>query len=125
MKQSQTHLFAITKNALNEQKLFAIHLKEFKSIVEVLYEEAKNQTKHIDLENLSVGANVAYYIKDFQVYLLDVESTKEPKLMKSLKDKQLEVSKIINGAKHFFAVSKGRKLTSEWDTKDLIEWANK
>lgn len=30
--------------------------------------------------------------------------------MKNLKDKQ--ISRIINGAKHFFAIEKGRKLTS-------------
>jgi hypothetical protein len=42
--------------------------------------------------------------------------------LKSLKDKN--ISRIINGAKHFFAIEKGRKLTEEWDTKDLIEWAN-
>lgn len=43
--------------------------------------------------------------------------------MKSLKDKQ--IGRMINGANHFFAVEKGRKLTEEWDTKDLVEWANK
>lgn len=30
IKQSQTHLFAITENTFHENKLFAIHLKEFK-----------------------------------------------------------------------------------------------
>jgi hypothetical protein len=30
VKQSQTHLFAITENAFHENRLFAIHLKEFK-----------------------------------------------------------------------------------------------
>lgn len=43
--------------------------------------------------------------------------------MKSFKDKQ--ITRIINGAKHFFAIEKGRKLTSEWDTKDLIQWSIK
>ena len=43
--------------------------------------------------------------------------------MKSLKDKQ--ITRIINGAKNFFAIEKGRKLTSEWDTNDLVEWSIK
>ena len=30
IKQSQTHLFAITENTFHENKLSAIHLKEFK-----------------------------------------------------------------------------------------------
>jgi len=43
--------------------------------------------------------------------------------MKSLKDKN--ITRIINGARHHFAIEKGRKLTSEWDTKDLVEWSIK
>ncbi len=43
--------------------------------------------------------------------------------MKGLKDRK--ISRIINGAKHFFAIEKGRKLTLEWDTQDLVEWSIK
>lgn len=68
----------------------------------MFYEDKYIQTKHLEINNLSVGANIAYYIKDFKVYELDIETSKEPKLMKSLKDKQ--ITKIINGAKHFFAI---------------------
>ncbi len=87
-----------------------------------MYEENEKQTKHLDIDHLSVAANTAYYIEKSKVYELDVENTKEPQLLKSLKDKQ--ISRIVNGAKHFFAIEKGRKLTSEWDTKDLVEWAH-
>lgn len=38
IKQSQTHLFAITENTFHENKLYAVHLKEFKH-TSVLYEE--------------------------------------------------------------------------------------
>lgn len=110
VKQSQTHIFVVITNFLNEHRLFAIHIKEFKEI-EVLYEEQNDKkTKHIEIDNLNVGANIAYYIKDLKVYELDVDTSKEPKIMKGLKDKQ--IIKIINGAKHFFAIEKGHKLTS-------------
>lgn len=51
---------------------------------------------------MSVAANTAYYIVKFKVYELDTETSKPPKIMKSLKDKNIR--RIINGAKHFFAI---------------------
>lgn len=51
---------------------------------------------------LTVGAQSAYYIVNFQVYELNLEKYEKPKQLKNLKDKNIR--KIVNGAKHFFAI---------------------